>query len=105
MDFNDITYKLIIKYYERLTEIILKFDDLSEKEQRVVDFPNFYYKKDCKSKDRFELFILPRLKNKLQIAIERAKKLENFHNISPKPHHEKSPCTMVHKLIEELLKF
>ncbi|TAF77907.1 MAG: RloB domain-containing protein [Bacteroidetes bacterium] len=105
VDFNDISYKLRTKYYERLTEICKKFDSLNNKEKRIIEFPNFYYKEDLKSIDRFKDLILPRLKNKHLIAIERAKKLENFHDISTKPHHEKSPCTMVHILIEEFLRF
>jgi hypothetical protein len=42
------------------------------------------------------------LKNRL---IERAEKLETFFNDPELPNHDKTPCTSVHHLVNELLHF
>jgi len=88
------------KYYERLTEI-LKERFPSE---TLFQNPKFDYYSSMKSKKKFLGYTYQLMKTSLSSAIERARKLEEFHSVSPpKPNHLHCPCTKVHWLVAELM--
>jgi hypothetical protein len=96
---DDKDYVNRTKYYERLTEILKEhFPD-----EALFQNPMFSYYNAMKSKNRFIQYTYQLMKNKLEIAIERAEKLEEYHSATPKPTHLHSPCTKVHHLVRELL--
>lgn len=99
VDPNNSDYLNRTKYYERLTEI------LRERLPNETLFQNvkFDYYTTMKSKKRFLSFTYQLMKGSLEVAIERAEKLEAFHLASPpKPTHLHCPCTKVHLLVKEL---
>lgn len=87
------------KYYERLTTI------LKERlpEENMFKNPQFDYYSAMKSKNRFLRYTYQLMKENIDLAIERAEKLEEFHSSTPKPLHLHCPCTKVHHLVKELL--
>lgn len=87
------------KYYERLTEILKQ---LLPKET-LFQNPRFDYYNSMKSKNKFIQFTYQLMKDKLEKAIERAEKLEEYHSAIIKPTHLHCPCTKVHHLVKELL--
>lgn len=87
------------KYYERLTHILKELlpDETS------FQNPRFDYYTTMKSKKNFLQYTYQLMKKYLDVAIERAEKLEVFHEASlPKPPHLHCPCTKVHLLVKEL---
>lgn len=87
------------KYYERLTEILKE----SFPEETLFQNPLFDYYNTMKSKKKFLGYTYQLMKSRMNIAIERAEKLENFHSTNPpKPTHLHCPCTKVHLLVKEL---
>lgn len=87
------------KYYERLTQILKEslLDENMFKNQR------FDYYTTMKSKKNFLTHTYQLMKGSVEVAIERAEKLEAFHLANPpKPPHLHCPCTKVHLLVKEL---
>jgi len=100
VDFNNSEYFYRKKYYERLTEILKTNFPL---EKSFIN-PKFDYYSSMKSKQKFLKFTYQIMKDKLSVAIERAKKLESNYIIPPlKPPHLQCPCTKVHLLVTELM--
>mgnify|MGYP003607042514 FL=1 len=87
------------KYYERLTEILKQLLP----EETLFQNPRFNYYNSMKSKNRFIQFTYQLMKDKLEIAIGRAEKLEEYHSSVIKPVHLHCPCTKVHHLVKELI--
>ncbi|HEX2901329.1 MAG TPA: RloB domain-containing protein, partial [Bacteroidia bacterium] len=103
VDVHNLEYQHRSKYYERLTAL-LKTSLASELDgSRIVNNQRFSYKETMKTENKFVRFTLQLLKGKTEIAMQRAKILEAFHNSATKPFHEKSPCTMVHHLCTAIL--
>lgn len=87
------------KYYERLTEI-LKY--LYPNEQKFQN-QRFDYYTTMKSKENFLRYTYQLMKGSVDVAIERAEKLEGIHITNPpKATHLHCPCTKVHLLVKEL---
>jgi hypothetical protein len=103
IDVMNENYKSRKTYYERLTEIFKSLPLPNEDLSKALSHQSFSYKKDCKSKNNFKDIVLNEIVSKTEYAIKRAKILEEYHNASTKPDHEKSPCTLVHHLVEELI--
>jgi hypothetical protein len=99
VDIKDSQYLNRKKYYERLTEIIRHRFPHVEKFQNI----RFDYYTTMKSKENFIKYTYQLMKGRLDIAIERAEKLEAIHLINPpKAIHLHCPCTKVHLLVKEL---
>jgi len=86
-------------YYSRLTEILKTLAP----EERIFKNPRFDYYSTMKSRNLFIRITYQHMKDKLVLAIERAKRLEEYHSIPIKPSHLMCPCTKVHHLISQLL--
>jgi RloB-like protein len=99
VDPNNSEYSHRTKYYERLTQI------LKERLPYENTFQNarFDYYISMKSKKNFLTHTYPLMKGSVDVAIDRAEKLEAFHLANaPKPPHLHCPCTKVHLLVKEL---
>ena len=65
---------------------------------------SFNYKQDLKHEKNFRNIVRNEIVARTNDAIKRAKILENkFSDINIQDH-EKSPCTLVHHLVEELIR-
>ncbi len=88
------------KYYERLTQILKE----CLPHESMFQNPKFDYYTTMKSKKNFLTHTYQLMKGRVEVAIERAEKLETFHlAIPPKPPHAQCPCTKVHLLVKELI--
>lgn len=105
VDVTDVSYNNRKKYYERLTEILKKIEPKNEEEKQITGHSKFDYYTGMKNKKNFIRITHPHMKDKIDIATQRAKALEIFHSDPKKPYHSKCPCTMVHHLVEELIRF
>lgn len=102
VDPSNTDYLKRTKYYEQLTEIIKKHFSSEPSFQN----PLFDYYNTMKSKKNFLRYTYQLMKNARSIAIERAKKLDEFHSCTPpKPYHLHCPSTKVYLLVEELIKY
>ena len=99
IDPNNSDYSHRTKYYERLTEILkVRLPNVA-----LFQNPKFDYYNTMKSKNKFLTYTYQIMKGNIDIAIERAEKLEAFHLTSlPKPPHLHCPCTKVHLLVNQL---
>jgi hypothetical protein len=87
------------KYYERLTQILKE----CLPDEKMFQNPKFDYYTTMKSRKNFITHTYQLMKESVEIAIERAEKLEAFHSANPiKPSHLHCPCTKVHLLGKEL---
>ncbi len=92
-------------YYERLTQIFKEINNPTERLSSVLKYSDFNYKMSLKQRNNFRYIVRELILSQTNIATERAKKLEYYHyNNSNTLYHEKSPCTLVHNLIEELIR-
>ncbi|MEQ1732253.1 MAG: RloB family protein [Bacteroidia bacterium] len=93
-------------YYNRLTEIAKLFPIETDNFKELCAKEKFSYKKYLKFDMRFKAFVLPQLKDKTHIAIQRAIALENHHteNHGNTNYHLHAPATRVHYLVQELLR-
>ena len=90
------------KYYDRLTEIFKKLENPNEHLSKALSHSSFNYKKDLKQKNNFRDIVRSEIIRRTFTAIDRAEVLVKSHpNCSP---HLKSPATMVHHLVLELLR-
>lgn len=90
-------------YYNKLTAIFRSLPSPNEDLIKILSRSSFDYKEDMKHKNNFRNIVREEIVGKTYTAIERAKKLEEYHNTFDNFCHEKSPCTLVHHLVEELL--
>ena len=100
VDPNNADYRNRKKYYERLTQILKE----ALPNEKMFQNHKFDYYTTMKSKKNFITHTYQLMKGNLDIAIERAEKLEVFHSENTrKPLHLHCPCTKVHLLVKELL--
>jgi len=97
--------KLRKTYYDRLTDIFKNLPKKNEDLVKALSHTSFGYKKDLKRETNIRQIVRPELIPNTHLALQHAKTLEAFHATPNKPNHEKAPCTTVHHLVEELLKF
>lgn len=98
---EDINRKI---YYDRLTEIFRNLPEPNDYLQRVLLHDSYSYKKDFKSEKNFRNIVRAAIVGKTEDAIERAKKIEHAYRDRDVRNHEKTPFTLVHHLVEELLR-
>lgn len=91
-------------YYDRLTEIFNKLKNPNEDLIKVKAYPKWNYKESLKSENNFRNIVRNEIVVKTNIAIDRSKILEEHFRKQNSQDHKKSPCTLIHHLIEELLK-
>lgn len=88
--------------YNRLTEVFKTMADASDTLKSFTAYEHFNYKGGMKRKSTFEEFVLPQLKSRTEIAIERAKNLADKFG-DAMPYHQRNPCTQVYLLVQDLL--
>lgn len=104
VDYKDILNKERITYYNKLTEIFKGLENPNTDLVRCLNRPNFYYKDHLKSEENFRTIVRPEMLPNTAQAIARAKLLEAHFNQPNLQNHEKAPCTLVYKLVEELVR-
>lgn len=87
--------------YDRLTQIFKNLDTGSNL-KAFTAHEQFNYKGAMKKKNAFLEFVLPEIKSRTAIAIERAKVLAAAYPQATE-FHQCNPCTMVHLLVNDLL--
>lgn len=88
--------------YDRLTYIFKNDVPADEELANLIALDTFNYKDNMKRRDRFIKQVIPLLHPRTNNAIVNAQILEGqFSNLVP--YHQRNPCTMVHKLVEEIL--
>lgn len=92
-------------YYNKLTDIFKKLPNKNEDLNKALKHASFHYKKDLKHKNNFLTIVRPEIVEKTQIALSRAERLESFYKKPNISNHDKSPCTMIHYLVKELLQY
>jgi hypothetical protein len=93
-----------INYYDRLTEIFRALPNPNEDLKKVLVHNSYSYKRNLKSENNFRDIVRSVIVGKTKEAIERAKVLENNYQNKNLQEHEKSPCTLVYHLVEELIR-
>jgi RloB-like protein len=87
------------KYYQRLTQILKE----CLPDENMFQNPRFDYYTTMKSRKNFLTHTYQLMKGSIEVAIERAERLEAFHLANPpKLPHSQCPCTKVHLLVKEL---
>jgi hypothetical protein len=109
LHFEDIDNSKVINierktYYDRLTEIFDELDNPIEDLVKVKMYPKWNYKESLKSENNFRNIVRNEIVSNTKIAIERSKALEEYFEKLNIQDHAKAPCTLMHHLIEELLK-
>ena len=109
LHFEDVPTKLKLHreyIYERLTSIFKNLPAQADELVAITGKKGFYYKTHLKRQKTFTPYVLPFLKDKdrRDAAITRARKIQTKFNANT-PFHDRNPCTMVHTLVEELLKY
>ncbi len=89
-------------YYDQLTEIFKSLPNPNIDLQKALSHATFGYKKDLKQKNNFKDIVRPLLFPKTNFAIERSKKLVDYH-LATQNNFDKKPCTLVYKLIENII--
>jgi hypothetical protein len=105
VDFKNPEYKNRQKYYDQLTDIFRNISNPNDDLKRVLKYNAYSYKESLKSENNFRNIVRSEIVNKTKIAIERAKELELKYSSLKKYEHKKSPFTLVHHLVEELIRF
>ena len=105
VDLDDPEYKNRQKYYDRLTDIFKNLPNPNEDLVQVLRYGGYSYKGNLKSENNFRNIVRAEIIKNTKIAIERAKELESKYAPFRISEHEKSPFTLVHYLVEELLKY
>ena len=85
-----------------MTEILKVNPSVCEAYSDLIDNNVFNYKTHLKRRQAFLTYIVPILKSKTSIAIENAIILEKNYNGNI-PYHDWNPCTMVHRLVKDIL--
>lgn len=97
-------YRLHRDYvYSRLTEVFKVIQPRTPDLDLITSHPQFNYKYSLKRKVHFLTHVLPRLKERVAIAIKNAETLEAIYD-GKVPFHHCNPCTKVHHLVTELIK-
>ncbi|MGK0366257.1 MAG: hypothetical protein ACI85O_003330, partial [Saprospiraceae bacterium] len=104
IDFTLTDYKKRSFCYDRLSEIFKNIPNPNSLLTRTLQHNTFSYKKDMKQKRNFEGIVMDTIIPNTNIAIERAIRLEKHCNENFISCHQKSPCTLVHHLVQELLR-
>ena len=91
-------------YYNRLTEIFRNIDNPNDNLIKVKNYRNWNYKDSLKSEKNFRNIVRHEIIDKTNEAIKRAKSLEKYFEEKNIQNHEKSPCTLIHHLVEELIR-
>lgn len=104
IDFNISDYEKRSFCYDKLTDVFKNLPNPNEYLTRTLQHGTFSYKKDMKQKKKFEGIVLDEIIPHTNIAIERAIALEEHCNNNFTSCHEKAPCTLVHHLVQELLR-
>ncbi len=97
-------YKEREKYYNRLTEIFDSIEDPNDDLIKVKNYKNWNYKSNLKSENNFRNIVRNEIVNKTKEAIARAEVLENNFESEIIQNHQKSPLTLMHHLVKELIK-
>ncbi len=92
-------------YYERLTRIFQTLKNPNNELKKALKHNSFNYKKDLKHENNFREIVRPEMLKNTKTAIKRGEELEkHFESVPKHNYHKKSPCTMIHKLVKELVK-
>jgi len=91
-------------YYDKLTEIFRQLPNPNEDLQKILVHQSYSYKRDFKSENNFRNVVRNEIIKNTKEAIERAKTLESKYQNNSLQNHQKSPITLVYKLVEELIK-
>lgn len=111
LHFEDIPLEILATknrqfYYNRLSEIFNELPDPNEDLIKLKAHGLIDYKRDMKRAANFRNIVRLEIVGKTDVAIARAKALELIFTTTPAtPNHARTPCTLVHLLVEELLKF
>lgn len=90
--------------YDRLTHIFKTLSSAAVPLKEFTGHKHFNYKGAFKRKSLFLEFVLPELKKRTGIAIERAMQLAAEYGENTE-FHDQNPCTMVHLLVKDLLAY
>jgi hypothetical protein len=90
-------------YYERLTDIFRNMPNPNEDLVKALSHQSFNYKQDMKHEKNFRNIVRKEIVGRTSVAIQRARILEQYHESKVFPH-QKSPCTLVHHLVNELIR-
>lgn len=104
VDINNNEYKNRLTYYTRLTEIFRTLPNPNEDLTKALVHSSFSYKRDLKHENNFRNIVRSEIVSRTQTAIRRAKILDQHFNGSNHNYHEKSPCTLIYDLVEELIR-
>jgi len=104
IDLSNERYQNRETYYDRLTEIFKSLPNPNEDLIKAIKHLTFNYKQDLKKENNFRNIVRNEIVGKTKDAIKRAKDIEAHHSTLKKPNHEKSPCTLIHHLVEELIR-
>lgn len=104
IDASNVLYKNRESYYERLTDIFRSLPNPNQYLINALRHPSFSYKQDFKHENNFRNIARSEIVGKTNEAIARAIELEKYHSRYNIPNHDKSPCTLVHHLVEELIR-
>jgi hypothetical protein len=91
-------------YYDRLTEIFDELDNPNEDLIKVKAYSKWNYKESLKSENNFRNIVRNEIVSNTIIAIDRSKIIEEHFKKLKTQDHKKAPCTLIHHLIEELLR-
>lgn len=105
IDLENPDYKKRQKYYDRLTDIFRSLPNPNADLVKVLRFGGYSYKSNLKSENNFRNIVRAEIVKNTHKAIERAKELELVYISLGLPDHQKSPFTLVYKLVEELIKY
>lgn len=105
LDFNDPENKKRQRYYDRLTDVYKALLNPNDDLLKVLNYPNLTYKGSLKSHKNFRNIVRVEIVKNTKVAIKRAKILESKNANLHIQDHEKSPFTLVHNLVEELIKY
>ncbi len=89
-------------YYDQLTNHYKNHPNPNTDLMKALTHPSFNYKKDMKHRDNFNNIVRSEILPFTNIAIERAKKLNDKHKDKVN-YYEKHPCTLVYELVESLM--
>ncbi|NDV60595.1 RloB family protein [Bacteroides sp. 519] len=88
-------------YYNRLTDLFANLENPPQDLVKLMQYVTLSYKKDLKREKHFPNIVLPIITPYISVAVERAKNLQEFHDVNTS-HCEKKPCTLMHHLIESI---
>ena len=92
-------------YYDRLTDIFKKLPNPNADLLRMCILDKFNYKEFLKSDKHFKSIVMHEMAHRTGEAVHRAFELQQWHDSGQaKPLHRHRPCTLVYRLVEELLR-